>query len=204
MPDELARTLKKLRTPERVQDFLDSLPYNYEKSGETCSSPVVALRRGSVHCLEGAFLAAAALSLQGDKPLLMNFLTAPGDQDHAVTLFKRDGHWGAISKTNHAVLQYRDPVHRTLRELAVSYFHEYFLSGTGRKTLRAYSIPFHLTRFPKWMTDEEDLWEVAHALRDTRHTPIAPIHLLKNSRHATSFVRTVYDPTEWSKSDPRT
>jgi hypothetical protein len=204
MPDELTSVLKHLTTPERIQDFLDSLPYNYEKDGETCSSPLVALRRGSIHCLEGAFIAAAALAYKGERPLILNLLTASGDQDHAVTLFKRDGYWGAVSKTNHAVLQFRDPVYRTLRELALSYFHEYFLSDTGRKTLRAYSAPFSLTRFRHWMTDEKDLWEIAYALRDTKHHAIAPPETLKNARRATTFVRTVSDPTEWAKSDPRT
>jgi len=190
----------RLRTPEAIQDFLDSLPYNFEKDGETCSPAMSALRRGSAHCLEAAFIAAAALRALGERPLVMNLKTSVGDQDHAVALFKRDGLWGAISKTNHAVLQYRDPIYRSLRELALSYFPEYFLTETGRKTLRAYSRPLNLNRFgSRWIEGEKDAWEVAYALADARHTPIAPPEVLKNARRATPFARLVLDQEEWKR-----
>ena len=102
--------LKKLSTPEKIQDFLNSLPFNFEKNGETHSSVRYALKRGSVHCFEGALIAAAALWIRGEKPLILDLVTVRPDLDHVVTLFKRGGYWGAISKTNHAVLRYRDPI----------------------------------------------------------------------------------------------
>ncbi len=192
--------LWKLRTPARVQDFLDQLPYNFEEKGETCSSPTTTLRRGSAHCLEGAYLGALALTLLGHPPLIMNLKTAPGDQDHAVVLFKEKGLWGALSKTNHAVLRYRDPVYRNVRELALSYFHEYYLGTTGRKTLRAYSQPLNLNRFgTAWKTKDMELWNIAYALRDTKHFPIAPKEVLSKTRHAGAFERTIMEREEWLK-----
>lgn len=162
------------RTPEKIQDLLESLRFNHEKQVETCRSPKGVLEHQEAHCLEGALLAAAALQAAGEKPLLLNLKVARGDYDHAVALFKRNGYWGALSKTNHAVLRYRDPVYKTVRELALSYFHEYFLD-TGRKTLLAYSRPFDLTRYgSEWTTSDGNLWHIADALRDSPHTAILP------------------------------
>lgn len=201
MTDDPLRRLRNLRTPERIQDFLDALPYNFEKKGETCSSPAVTLRRGSAHCLEGALIAAAALSMRGERPLLMNLKTGRGDDDHAVALFKRGGRWGAISKTNHAVLRFRDPVYRTIRELALSYFHEYFLGKSGRKTLTAYSRPFSLARFgTSWMDTPDDVWDIAYALADAPHFPVADPRALRKARHATLFERAVMEKEEWNRS----
>jgi hypothetical protein len=115
--------LKKLNSPQKIQDYLDTLPINFEEDGETYMSVSRSLRAKKVHCLEAALLAACTLWIQGAKPLLMDFKT-DNDEDHVVAIFKVRNHWGAISKTNHAVLRYRDPIYRTLRELALSYFHE--------------------------------------------------------------------------------
>ena len=109
---------KKLNTPIKIQNFLDKIPMNWEKRGETYMSPRRALRAQNMHCLEGAVFAATALWLQGEKPLLLD-LKANGDDDHVVALYKRNGYWGAISKTNHAALRFRDPVYKTIRELAL-------------------------------------------------------------------------------------
>jgi hypothetical protein len=140
------RQLAKLKTPQKVQDFLDSLPINFEKRGETCSSPLASLERGTVHCLEGALVACLALWMNGQPPLVMDLKTTDDDVDHVVTLFKLRSHWGAISKTNHGVLRFREPIYRDPRELAASFFHEYSLPD-GRKTLRSYSAPFDLRRY---------------------------------------------------------
>ncbi|MEK7065905.1 MAG: hypothetical protein AAB938_00970, partial [Patescibacteria group bacterium] len=152
-------TLKRLSTPHKIQDFLDTLPINFEKSGDTCLSPRAVLREKKAHCIEGALLAATALWIAGKRPLLLDFKTTPEDEDHVVALFKENGYWGALSKTNHAVLRFRDPIYRTVRELALSYFHEYFMVETGKKTLKSFSRPFSLKRFgTKWITSEKNLW----------------------------------------------
>ena len=166
---------KKLSTPQKIQDYLDTLPINFEMRGETCASPRVLNVKKTAHCIEGAFFAAAALAYNGQPPLLMDFQTLPDDEDHVVALFKQHGCWGAISKTNHGILRYRDPVYKTVRELALSYFHEYLL-WDGRKSLLAYSKPFDLRRYPpeRWVVAEKSLLWLADALDDSHHFPILP------------------------------
>jgi hypothetical protein len=131
--------IEKLNTPEKVQDFLNSLKFNFEKNGETLKSPLFVLREKKAHCIEGALLGAYILSLHGFKPYLMHLKTIKGDYDHVIAPFKVHGFWGALSKTNHAVLRYREPIYPNIQSLALSYFHEYFLND-GRKTLRQYSV----------------------------------------------------------------
>jgi hypothetical protein len=163
-----ASILARLDTPEKIQDFLETLPTNFEPNGDTCRSVVATLRYGRAHCIEAAFVGACALWIHDEPPLLMD-LRAAKDDDHVVILFRRFGCWGAISKSNHIWLRWRDPVYRTLRELAMSYFHEYVIGTT--KTLRAYSRPVDLSRFdPKmWVTNGDDCWEVGAACDDARH-----------------------------------
>lgn len=168
------RKLERLNTPERIQDFLNKLPFNHEKSGETYRSVEESLKAGSIHCFEGALVAAAALMVHGHKPLLLDLRTTDGDADHVVALFQRGKHWGAVSKTNHAVLRYREPIYKSIRELAMSYFHEYFLND-GTKSMRKFSKPFNLlkTKFD-WMHSKEDLFELVDALDRSPHENILP------------------------------
>jgi len=161
--------LAKLKTPEKIQDYISALKSNKELKGDTCLSVREVLRQQHAHCIEGAFVAASALWMHGQPPLLMD-LKAKGDDDHVVTLFRHHGHWGAISKSNHASLRWRDPVYRTLRELAMSYLHEY-TSKANRISLRSYSRPFDLRRQDPalWVTNAESCWDVAWYLDQSRH-----------------------------------
>lgn len=198
-------TLRKLSAPAKIQDFLDRLPMNHEKRGETYMSPRRVLRERKAHCLEGALLAAAALWLRGQKPLLMDFRTLPKDEDHVVALYRMNGYWGAISKTNHAILRFRDPVYRTVRELALSYFNEYFMFETGEKTLREYSVPFRLASLGDyWVTAEDDLHEIAEAIDDSRHYPLVPRANLRHLRNADAMEIRAGKLIEWEPGDPRT
>lgn len=197
--------LQKLSTPRKIQDFLDRLPVNFEKNGETHYSPRRVLRERKAHCIEGALLAAAALWFHGRRPLLLDLKTKLLDDEHVVALFRENSHWGAISKTNHAVVRYRDPIYRTVRELALSYFHEYFRDHDGLKTLVSYSRPFDLrTLGDAWITAGEDLWDLDDRLNASPHHPLVPpanAHLI---RRATAFERRVINTREWSPRDPRT
>lgn len=166
--------LKKLRTASKIQDLLEAIPINFQSDGPTCLSPRRVLRENRAQCVEGALLAAAAFAVQGEEPLLLDLRTVPHDYDHVVALYKKYGCWGAVSKTNHAVLRYRDPVYKTLRELVLSYFHEYF-TDDGKKTLREFSTrPFDLTKYNSrgWMTSEEDLWYIYEDLDGAPHSLI--------------------------------
>jgi hypothetical protein len=167
------RVLARLRTPERVQRFLDEeLAYNKEKQGHTCYSPRLVLRYETAHCMEGAVFAAAALRAQGFPPLLVD-LEAVRDDDHVLAVFRRHGHWGAVAKSNFAGLRFREPVYRTLRELVMSYFEHYF-NLAGQKTLRSYSRPVNLARFDPlgWMTSEEEVWFIPRYLVEIPHRPL--------------------------------
>ncbi len=199
------KTLRRLDSPPKIQDFLDRLPVNFEKAGETHYSPRRVLRERKAHCIEGALLAAAALWLQGERPLLLDLKTKCLDDEHVVALFRRNGCWGAISKTNHAVVRYRDPVYRTVRELALSYFHEYFRDHDGLKTLVSYSRPFDLRGLgDSWVTAEEDLWHLDDLLNAVAHKTIVPPSNTHLIRRATTFERRVLNAREWSADDPRT
>ena len=167
-----AARLARLGTPEKIQDFVNAIPINFEPGGDTCLSVSEAMRRRRAHCIEGAFVAAAALWMHGKPPLLMD-LKAKGDDDHVVALFRHGRYWGAISKSNHVWLRWRDPIYRNLRELAMSYFHEYVSKRS--KTLWSYSVAFDLRRFDaaeSWAGGRESCWDVADALDEARHYPL--------------------------------
>jgi hypothetical protein len=167
------RLLKELKSPERIQRFLDTeIAYNKEPDGETLRSPRRVLRDKVAHCFEGALLGAAALRVQGYPPLLLD-LEAVRDDDHVLAIFKQHGHWGAIAKSNYSGLRFREPVYRTLRELVISYFEHYY-NLDREKTLRNYSRPVNLARFDRigWMTAETDLWPIADYLTIISHTPL--------------------------------
>lgn len=194
--------LAKLATPHKIQDYLDGIRFNHEEGGETLCSPLVVIKKRQAHCLEGALLAAAALWSHGHEPLLLDLKTVgpPKDFDHVVALFKQGGHWGAISKTNHGVLRYRDPIYKTIRELALSYFHEYFIAS-GEKTLRSYSRPFNLKKFGNaWIDSAEDLWEIGEALDTSPHIPFATSTALRMLRNASITERKVGEHVEWKKA----
>lgn len=193
-----SETLKKLNTPEKIQDFLNTLPFNFEKEGETYRSVEKALEAHEAHCFEGALIAAAALEVHGAKPLLMDLRTTQGDDDHVVALFKRGKFWGAISKTNHAVLRYREPVYRDPRELAMSFFHEYF-DKNGKKTLREFSKPFDLSSFKdEWVYSKDDLTSIVNALDRSPHEKVVPKGL--RLRKADEIEINVGKFLEWEKS----
>ncbi|HZI82582.1 MAG TPA: hypothetical protein VFF44_01640 [Casimicrobiaceae bacterium] len=165
--------LRRLATPEKIQAFLNAVPINHEIDGETILSVREVLRQRRAHCIEGALLAACALWVRGEPPLVMHLDCDPSDYPHVIALFRRRGCWGALSKTNGACLRYRDPVYRSLRELAMSYFHEYF-DKRGRKTLRSYSQAFDLRRIdPRlWITSEEACVAAHARLAGLRHYPL--------------------------------
>jgi len=162
-----------LSTPPRIQKFINAIPVNHEADGETILSVREVLRQRRAHCIEGAFVAACALWVHGEPPLVMHMDCAPSDWPHVVALFRRGSAWGAISKTNGAVLRFRDPVYRTLRELAMSYFHEYS-DRAGRKTLRSQSGAFDLRKLDPalWVTNSRNCTEIADRLAALRHYPL--------------------------------
>jgi len=190
---------KKLNTPVKIQDFIDAIPINFEKNGETCWSPLSVLKHNKAHCLEGALLVAAIFLYHGKKPFLLDLVTTPKDDYHTVALFKEGNYWGAISKTNHAFLRYRDPVYKSVRELAMSYFNEYFMDS-GKKTLRSYSGAFDLTKFGEdWLVAENDLWNIAEAIDNAKHYKILTVKQIRRLRLADPIEIKANKLTQWKK-----
>ncbi len=199
--------LARLNTPIKIQNFLDTIPMNWEKRGDTHMSPRRVLREKKAHCIEGALLAATALWINGEPPVIMNVSARmdKGDVDHVVALYKRNGYWGAISKTNHATIRFRDPIYRTPRELALSYFHEWFMNDTGEKTLECYSKPLDLSKLgTEWITREKDLWDIADALSVLPHYNLVPKGNWRYVRKADSMELKAGKLIEWRRSDKRT
>ena len=165
------RTLRALKTPARIQKFVDAIDYQY---ADTAGSPARVLRERKGHCLEGALIAAAAMRVNGHPPLVMD-LEAVRDDDHVIALYRERGLWGGIAKSNFAGLRFRAPIYRTLRELALSYFEHYY-NLRGERTLRSYSMPVNLARLDNqhWMTDEKDVWCVPELLIAARHYELFP------------------------------
>ena len=196
---------RRLNTPAKIQDFLNAIPINREPEGDTVLSPIRVLRENRAHCIEGAMLAAAIFRFHGERPLIVDMEAAPWDQDHVIAVFKRSDHWGAISKTNHPVLRYREPVYRTIRELIMSYFHEYTPVGGEKKTLRAYSAPVDLTRFDKtnWMTRRDNVWDVPYYLCEVRHSPILTRSQIAALRNLDPIERETSSREEWPKKKKR-
>lgn len=163
------RTLRSLKTPYGIQRLLYDMPYHL---ATTAWSPRRVLRERTAHCLEAAIFAAAALRVNGFPPLLVD-LEAEHDTDHVIAVFRVRGHWGAVAKSNYSGLGYREPIYRTLRELALSYFDAYF-NLRRQHTLRRYSRPVDLGRFDDrgWMTDERDVWYIPEHLLHVAHTPL--------------------------------
>lgn len=171
---ELTTFRRRLDTPVKIQAYLDAIPYNTEDDDETFRSPRRVLRDRTANCIEGAVLAAAALRVQGEPPLIMD-LTAVHDEDHVIAVFRRGGLWGAIGTSKFTGLRYREPVYRSLRELAMTYFEHYF-NLEGERTLRGHGRPVNLARFDRlhWMTAEADLWPLAEHLEHIAHISLLP------------------------------
>lgn len=160
------RRLRRWKDPYGIQKILDGMPYHL---AATAWSPRRTLRENTAHCFEGAMLAAAVLRVIGFPPLVFD-LEGEQDSDHVLAIYRVKGCWGAIGKSNFSGLRYREPVYRSLRELAMSYFENYF-NLRGQRSLRAFSRPVNLARFDRlqWMVTEKPLWFVAEHLCAIRH-----------------------------------
>jgi hypothetical protein len=169
-PAEL-RKLRSLKDAFGIQRFLDDMPYHL---ADTAWSPRRVLREGTSHCMEGAIFAAAALRANGHPPLIVDF-EAEHDTDHVLAVYRVKGLWGAVAKSNYTGCRYREPVYRSLRELAMSYFNIYF-NMRGERSLRSFSRPVNLMRFDdrQWMTTEKPIWFLVYYLFEIHHYKLLP------------------------------
>ena len=155
-----------LTRPAGIQAFLDSIPYSTD---EFYRCPLRVLRDRTAHCFDGAVFAAAALRRIGHPPLILDLLSNGRDDEHLLALFKDHGYWGAVAKSNFVGLRFREPVYRTIRELVMSYFEQYY-NLEREKTLRGYTGPLNLKRFDRlnWMTADETMELIAQRTEEIR------------------------------------
>jgi hypothetical protein len=193
------KIFKKLNTPAKIQDFINGIPINFEVEKRTCRSPLTVLKNKEAHCMEGALLVAAIFWYNGEPPLLLNLRTTDDDYGHVLAIFKRRGRWGAVTKTNHAVLRYRDPVYASVRELAMSYFNEYFLDS-GKKTMRSYSAPFDLSKYgDDWLISKNNLWNIFDDFMASKHFKILDQNMIRDLRPADPIETKAGKLAEWKK-----
>ena len=192
------RLFARLGTPQKIQDFLDRLPVNFEPDGDTVMSPRRMLAAKAAHCAEGALFAAAVMMFHRRPVWLVDLRARPTDHDHVIAVFKEHGRWGAISKTNHSILRWRDPIYKSVRELAVSYSHEYCLPS-GAKSLLAFSRPFSLARYKpsRWVTAEDELHWLMEALDNSPHEDVAPKRV--KQRRSNPVEIEAQGLTEWAR-----
>lgn len=158
--------MSELNSPVNIQAFLDSIPYSTE-SIYRC--PLRVLRDRVAHCFDGALFAAAALRQIGYPPLILDMIPDGRDDDHLSALYKQEGHWGAIAKSNFVGLRFREPIFRNLRELVLSYFEQYY-NIEREKTLRGYTVPLNLEAFDRfnWMISDESMERIAQRTDEIR------------------------------------
>jgi hypothetical protein len=166
--DEM-RLLKTLRTPADIQAFLDGIVYSADDFSRT---PLRVLKDRQANCFDGAMFAAAAFQVNGSAPLLLD-MRAVNDDDHVIAVYRRHGCLGAVAKSNFVGLRFREPVYRTVRELVMSYFEDYY--NTAReKTMRSYSRPLDVRSIKgiEWLSDEKAPDAIADQLDSMRHYPV--------------------------------
>lgn len=168
---ELA-VFRRFRRPAEIQDFLDTLEYRQE---DEYFSPRSVLRERRAHCVDGSLFACVGLRLLGHPPRIVDLLIGGEADEHLLAVFQLGGLWGAVAQSNFVGLRYRDPVYRTLRELALSYFPVYF-NAHGEKVLRGYTVPLDLSRYDRyhWMTSEEHLRLVVNRIDHVRRFELFP------------------------------
>jgi hypothetical protein len=177
--------LSKFVNPWNIQVYLDAIDYN---PNNECRSPRWVIKKRSAHCFEGALFAAAALDFIGHKPLIVD-MKAFNDDDHVIAVFREDGYWGAVAKSNFTSLRFREPVYRSMRELIMSYF-DFFFNINGEKSLRSYTLPFDLTSFNSrnWATTDEDLEYIGNKIESLYHFPVVSENMIKKLNIASDSI----------------
>ena len=171
------KLLRGLDSPYRIQVFLDAIPYSTDKCYRC---PRSVMRDWRAHCFDGAVFAAAALYRLGDPPLILD-MVAEDDDEHLLALYRRQGHWGAVAKSNFVGLRFREPIYRTMRELVLSYFEVYFNTAYA-KSLRGYTRPLNLRAFGRrrWMIDDAVMERIAQRTDDMPKIALLTPEMVRN------------------------
>ncbi len=172
------KLLSGLDTPAHIQDYLNAIPYSED---EFYRCPLRVLRERKAHCFDGALFAAMALRLLGHPPLILELIPNERDDDHLLALFKKYDHWGAVAQSNFTGIRYREPVYRSLRELVMSYFEDFF-NAAGEKTLVGYRTPVNLKVFDPldWMSSDAGLETLADGMDRYKIIPVITDEMAAN------------------------
>lgn len=205
------RIINRLRTPIRVQRYLDALPYNTEPPPDPATLRTFrgVVRTGTAHCLEAALSAAVILEQHGFPPLVMSLESIDG-LDHVIFIYRRRGLWGSVARSRDPGLHGRKPVFKTLRALARSYF-DPFVDATG--CLRAYgAVDLRVLGKYEWRLSNGNVWKVAQLLYDIPHRPIRSskqrvkemrARYLRYRREHAGRKPDYYDTSTWSTNPGR-
>ena len=158
------------RTPEAVQEYLRSIPYNRESEGETCYSFRRMLRENRAHCLEGALAAAVILEQHGYPPVVVS-IESQDKLDHVLLLFKNSGRIGSVARSRDIALHGRKPVFRSARDLVLNYFDPY-VDKTGRITGYGVASLYELGSYD-WRFSMQNVWKVERYLQEIPHCRIS-------------------------------
>ncbi len=169
LPEDRGNEVAALDTPAKIQDFLDGFPYRAED--DNCC-PLSVFRDGKAHCFDGGLLAAVCLSRFGYDPAIVQMIPW-NDDDHILAIYRSNGRYGALAKSNFVGLRKREPVYRSLHELIMSYFDQFY-NVDGDFTLRGYSIPLRLSAFSNddWLCSDDEAQKVAAHLSKIRQVSI--------------------------------
>jgi hypothetical protein len=163
------RTIDRLRSPLAVQRWLNALPYNHEKHGETLRSFRRVVRYGTAHCLEAALSAAVILEQHCYPPLVLSFESIDL-LDHVIFLYRGPHGWGSVARSRDPGLHGRKPVFATPRALALSYFDPYIdFSGC----IKGYAVvDLRVLGSYDWRLSEKNVWKVERLLLEWPHRRI--------------------------------
>jgi len=164
------KLVRRLKTPQQVQRFLNELPYNNEPPHRaTLRSFRSVLDHWNSHCMEAALAAAVILECHGYPPLVMS-LESVDQLDHVLFVYRWRQYWGSVARSRDPGLHGRKPVFRSARNLALSYVDPY-VDMTGRITGYAVVDLRVLGRYD-WRLSKRNVWKAERLLQDTPHHKI--------------------------------
>jgi hypothetical protein len=163
------RLIQSLKTPQLVQRYFSSMPYNWELEGGTLRSFREVIKHNEAHCLEAAVGAAVILEQHGYPPLLMD-IESVDLLDHVIFVFQHEGLWGSIGRSRDIGLHGRRPLFRSLRDLTWSYFDPY-VDFSGR--IKGYGLTslYDLGNYD-WRFSSRKMTKIEDHLRALPHQPI--------------------------------
>ena len=163
------RLVQRLSSPDKVQAYLNALPYNTEPGGETLRSFRGVVRSGTAHCFEAAMFAAVVLEQHGYPPLVLSFESID-HLDHVLFVYRHKRRWGSVARSRDPGLHGRKPAFATPRALALSYVDPY-VDYTGGVSGYAVADMRGMGEYD-WRFSRRYVWPAEQFLLDYPHRTI--------------------------------